>query len=84
MNNDIPTTKHLGRIIRQRRKAKGLSLEKTAELCNLSTRGLEKIELGDSDPKWSSVANLAGVLEMDMGDFSVCVEYNVKPLWVYS
>jgi len=48
-------TQHFGRIVRERREALGLSIEKAAELCGMSYKGLEKIGLGDSDPKLSSV-----------------------------
>ncbi len=66
-------TKHLGKIVRMCRLRKGLTLEKAAELCNLSVRGLEKIEFGDSDPKWSNVVKLSVILDLDLGDFSNCV-----------
>ncbi len=66
-------TAHLGKIVRLHRLKKGLTLEKVSELCDLSVRGLEKIELGDSDPKWSNVVKISGVLELNLGDFSRCV-----------
>ncbi len=65
-------TKHLGKKIRLYRLKKGLTLEKMAEICNLSTKGLEKIEFGDSDPKWSNLAKIAVALGMDLGDLSSC------------
>ncbi len=55
-------------------------MEKTAELCNLSTRGLEKIELGDSDPKWSNVIKLVGILDIDIEALSVCVDYPISQM----
>ncbi len=66
-------TGHLGRIIRLQRLNKKLTLEKAAEMCHLSVKGLQKIELGDSDPKWSNVVKIARNLGIDLGDLSVCV-----------
>ena len=40
-------TQHFGRMVRERREALGLSIEKAAELCGMSYKGLEEIELGD-------------------------------------
>ncbi|MBQ7346484.1 MAG: helix-turn-helix transcriptional regulator [Clostridia bacterium] len=44
-------SKHFGRILRNRREELGWSLQKVSELCNMSTKGYEKIELGDSNPR---------------------------------
>ena len=68
-------TKHIGRIIREVRFEKKLTIEFVAELCDMSVRGYEKIELGNSDPKWSTVVKIAGALEMDLGILSSCVSY---------
>ena len=71
-------THHIGRIFRNRREEKRYTLEYTAELCGMSDRGLAKIELGDTDPKWSSVAAIAKVLEMDLGELSVCIPTEIE------
>ncbi len=76
-------TRHIGRIIRERRLEKGLTLEKTAELCDMSRRGFEKIELGDSDPKWSTVVKIANILEIYLGDLSVCVEFERESILTF-
>ena len=66
------TTQHFGKIVRDRRERLGLSISETAERCGLSTRGLELIELGDSDPKLSSVLRIAAALNIDLGEIASC------------
>lgn len=60
-------TKHFGRMVRERREALGLSIEVAAGLCKMSYKGLEQIELGDSDPKLSNVLSIAAALGIDLG-----------------
>lgn len=62
-----------GKLVREKREQKKLTIGAAAEKCGLSDRGLELIELGDSDPKLSSVLSIAHVLEIDLGEISVCV-----------
>ena len=64
-------TRHFGRIIRQHRERKGLTIRELAELCNMSERGLELIELGDSDPKFSNVLGITKALGLNMGDLGL-------------
>lgn len=59
-----------GKIARDKRERKGMSLERTAELCGMSVVGLELIELGDSNPKLSSVLSIASVLGIDLGELN--------------
>lgn len=66
-------TQHFGRIVRERREALGLCIEATAELCKMSYKGLEEIELGDSDPRLSSVLNICAALGIDLGELNSCV-----------
>lgn len=66
-------TQHFGRIVRDKRERLGLTIKEAAELCGMSDRGLELIELGDSDPKLSSVLRIAAILEIDLGDISSCI-----------
>lgn len=66
-------TQHFGKIVRERRERLGLSLSEAAELCEMSIRGLELIELGDSDPKLSSVLNIARALDIDLGEMNSCI-----------
>lgn len=67
------TTHNFGRIVRNHRENKRITLEKAAERCGMSVKGYELIELGDSDPKLSSVLNIAAVFDMDLGELSICV-----------
>ncbi len=66
-------TSHIGRLIRLRRENKKFTLETMAAKTNLSTKGLQKIEFGDTDPKWSSIVKIARALDLDLGDLSECV-----------
>ena len=54
----------VGRQIRYFRIAKGLSGEKLAELCGLSPKGLNNIELGKSEPKFSTVERIVTALDI--------------------
>ena len=70
-------TQHFGRIVRERRERLGLSLSEAAERCGLSIRGLELIELGDSDPKLSTVLRITTVLEINLGEIcETLLEYS--------
>ena len=67
------STQHFGRIVRNKRERLGLTIKEAAELCGLSERGLEFIELGDSDPKLSSVLRIASALDIDLGEIASCI-----------
>ena len=69
----MSNTQHFGRIVRERREKKKLSLKKVSELCGMGERGLEQIELGDTNPKLSNVLNIAAVLDIDMGELNSCI-----------
>jgi len=71
------SSRNLGQLIRGKREEKRLSLVQTAELCGLSDRGLLLIELGDVDPKLSSLIKIATVLEIYLGDVERCKETEV-------
>ena len=66
------STRNFGLMARKKREGKGLTVAEAAELCGLSDRGLALIELGDVDPKLSSVLNIAAVLEIYLGDVEGC------------
>ena len=66
-------TQHFGRIVRERREALGLSIEAAAALCKMSYKGLEEIELGDSDPKLSNVLNISAALSIDLNELNCCI-----------
>ena len=67
----MSNTQHFGRIVRERREKKKLSLKKVSELCGMGERGLEQIE--DTNPKLSNVLNIAAVLDIDMGELNSCI-----------
>ena len=64
---------NFGKLVREKRERQKLTISAAAEKCGLSDRGLELIELGDSDPKLSSVLNIAHALEIDLGEIRVCI-----------
>ena len=68
----MTSTQHFGRIVREKRERLGLTIKEAAERCALSDRGLELIELGDSNPKLSSVLNIAHALDIDLGEINTC------------
>jgi len=65
-------TRHFGRIVRDKRERKRLTVERAAELAGLSETGLTMIELGDSNPKLSSIVSIAAVLDIDLGELNPC------------
>ena len=65
-------TKHFGRIVREKRERKRLTVAYAAELAGLSETGLTMIELGDTNPKLSSIVALATILDIDLGDLNDC------------
>ena len=66
-------TRHFGRIMRERRENSYISLRALSDLVDISEHALRSIELGDSDPKLSSVLKIAGALQIDMGMLNSCV-----------
>ena len=67
------STIHFGRIVRDKRERKHLTVARAAELADLSGPGLTiMIEFGDSDPKLSSILSLATVLDIDLGELNAC------------
>lgn len=64
---------NFGKIVREKRERQGLTIRAAAEMCGLSDRGLELIELGDSDPRLSSVLSIALALEIDLGEINNCI-----------
>ena len=65
-------TNNFGRIVRDKRERLRLTVAHTAELAGLSETGLTMIELGDTNPKLSSIVALSKVLDIDLGDLNSC------------
>ena len=63
----------IGRFIREKREYKHLTVAELAELSKMSVTALENIELGDSDPKWSTVKRIFNSLSVNTGELNVCV-----------
>jgi len=66
-------SQNFGQIVRIHREFKHLTLEKAAELCGISDKTLENIELGDSDPKLSTVTKIANALDIHIGSIQNCI-----------
>ena len=64
-----------GRIVREKRERRKWTLEYLAELCEMSVKGIEKIELGDSNPKLSTIIRISNVLDIDIGILNMCVYF---------
>ena len=63
----------IGRFIRDKRECKHLTVAELAESSDMSITGLENIELGDADPKWSTLKRIFKSLDINVGDLSICV-----------
>ncbi len=65
-------TQHFGRIVRDKRERKRMTMVYCAELAGISEVALSAIEFGDSNPKLSSILNLAAALDIDLGELNSC------------
>lgn len=65
-------SEHFGQIVRTKRENKRMTLQALAEACDMSIKGIEHIELGDSDPKLTNVLKIAKILEIDLGELNHC------------
>lgn len=63
----------IGRFIREKREHKHWTVAELAELSKMSVTALENIELGDADPKWSTVKRICSSLSVDVGELNICV-----------
>lgn len=63
----------IGRFIREKREHKHWTVAELAELSKMSVTALENIELGDADPKWSTVRRIFNSLSVNVGELNVCV-----------
>lgn len=66
-------TIHIGRILKEKRESLHMSQREVAHESNMSMRGVEKIEHGDTMPSWESILRISGVLHMNLGDFNSCL-----------
>ncbi len=64
----------LGTTVRQLREERGLSREVLAVNAGLTTGTLARLELGQSDPAWSTVLAVADALELTISELAATVE----------
>ena len=57
----------LGQKITELRQIKGLTQEKLAEYCEVSTRTIQRIEAGEVEPRSFTGNSLSNILEYDLG-----------------
>lgn len=57
----------LGLKIAERRQLKGLTQEKLAEYCEVSTRTIQRIEAGEVEPRSFTRNSLSNILEVELG-----------------
>jgi uncharacterized Tic20 family protein len=55
----------IGKVVTQLRLQKGMTQEKLAESCEVSTRTIQRIESGEVDPRTFTLNNLSTILEYD-------------------
>jgi uncharacterized Tic20 family protein len=58
----------LGLKVTELRKQKNITQEKLAELCEVSTRTIQRIESGEVDPRKFTLSMLSDILEFDFGE----------------
>jgi DNA-binding XRE family transcriptional regulator len=68
------TSLTLGATVRELREARGVSREVLAVEAGLGTGTLARLELGKSDPPWSTLRAVAAALEVTMSDLTAAVE----------
>ena len=59
----------LGQNLRKFRETKKLSMQQLADLADIEKSQIARIEIGKSDPRISTVLNIAKALEIDPKDF---------------
>lgn len=64
----------LGAAVRSLREDRGLTQERLAVNANLSLGTLQRLELGQSDPSWSTVTDLAVALDVSLGKLAARIE----------
>ena len=69
----MSNTQHFGRMIRERREHQKMSLKTLADMCGMSEQNIEKIELGQRNPRLTSVLKTAAALDMDLGILNSCM-----------
>lgn len=68
--------KDFGKLVKERRKAAGISQEKLAELCDISLRRMVSIEQGDANLRFCNLIRLCVELNIDCGELA---QFYVSP-----
>jgi transcriptional regulator with XRE-family HTH domain len=68
------TSLALGATVRELREARGVSREVLAVKAGLGLGTLGRLELGKSDPPWSTLRAVAAALELTMSGLAAAVE----------
>ena len=66
--------KALAITLRRLREERGQTQETVAFYAGITTASLARIELGQSNPAWSTVRKIAKALGVSLGDLSAAVE----------
>jgi len=66
--------KTLGAVLRGVREERGLTQEVVAFHAGITTGTLARLELGDSDPSWSTIRSVANALDLSLQDLAAAVE----------
>lgn len=69
----------VGAAVRELREIRGVSREVLAVSAGLGTGTLARLELGKSDPPWSTLRAVAAALEMTMSDLASAIEARELP-----
>lgn len=65
--NKIGCSKDFGALVRYRRTMLGMTMQTTAELCNINERTLSKIEKGNEAVGLNNALMVANLLGIDIG-----------------
>ena len=68
------TDEPLGATVRALREARGVSREVLAVDAGISTGTLARLELGKSDPPWSTLRAVATALELTVSELASAIE----------
>lgn len=68
----------LGATVRQLREERGLSREVLAVAAGLTTGTLARLELGQSDPAWSTILAVADALKLTIAELAAAVEAQAR------
>jgi transcriptional regulator with XRE-family HTH domain len=70
----LPGSKDLGGVLRAVREKRGESRERIAVAAGLTVGTLARLELGQTDPVWSTILAVADALELKLANLGKLVE----------